>query len=47
MIFATDNQGNVYYTTYETGPCTQASCDCGTYWQPWKSFYHAKRWADY
>jgi len=47
VIFATDNQGNVYYTTYETGPCTQSGCDCGTYWQPWKSFYHAKRWADY
>ena len=47
VIFATDNQGNVHYTTYETGPCTNAACDCGTYWQPWKSFYHSKRWADY
>ncbi|MBE7486437.1 MAG: hypothetical protein HS104_41515 [Polyangiaceae bacterium] len=47
VIFATDDRGNVYYTTWETGPCTNASCDCGTKWLPWKSFYHTKRWADY
>ncbi|MCC6669109.1 MAG: hypothetical protein IT375_35545 [Polyangiaceae bacterium] len=47
VIFATDKQGNVHHTTYETGPCTQSACDCETYCQPWKSFCHAKRWVDY
>jgi hypothetical protein len=48
VIFATDNRGMIYYTTYETGPCTTPGCDCGgAMWQPWKAFYHMKRWADY
>jgi hypothetical protein len=46
VIFITDNRGMIYYSAYETGPCT-AVCDCGTKFQPWKPFYHAKRWADY
>jgi V8-like Glu-specific endopeptidase len=47
VIFVTDNQGNVYYSEYTTGLCSISQCDCGTKWQPWKSFYHSNRWADY
>ncbi|MBX3128148.1 MAG: trypsin-like serine protease [Polyangiaceae bacterium] len=47
VIFVTDDRGNVYYSTYEQGPCTQAGCDCSEWFQPWKAFYHSKRWADY
>jgi hypothetical protein len=49
VIFATDNRGMIYYTTYETGPCSTPNCDCarGPTWLPWKAFYHVKRWADY
>lgn len=47
VIFVTGDRGNVYYSTYEQGPCTQAGCDCSEWFQPWKAFYHSKRWADY
>jgi len=47
VIFATDNRGMIYYLTHESGPCTSPGCDCGSAWQAWKPFYHAKRWADY
>jgi hypothetical protein len=29
IVFATDDQGNVYLTTYENGN-----------WKPWRSFYN-------
>lgn len=47
VVLVTDDKGNVYYTTWEAGPCKTPSCDCGTQWHPWKSFYHSGRWADF
>lgn len=52
VVFVTDAWGNVYYTTYRTGPSPPTSQNCdgwtgGAFWQPWRSFYHSRLWDDY